>query len=133
MPDVLSLTLPLVERETAFSFAARVAARNGLSAQEFARDMGLSFTRLIEGEGGDVDGLARCAGVSAEDLSAWTPVHLGEREHRFRGEITHAKAVKESTLWGCPECLREDAEASTLPPEQAMAIRGHWLFRPVTL
>ena len=133
MSDLLALTLPLVERETAFSFAARLAARNGLSASAFALDMGLSFGRLIDGDPGDIAELARLAQVSPDALAAWSPVHADGRRHRFRGETMHAKAVKDSTLRGCMLCLREDAARSSLPPEQTMAIRGDWLFRPVTL
>ncbi|WP_369127707.1 TniQ family protein [Rhodovulum sulfidophilum] len=99
----------------------------------FCTDMGLSFSKVIDG---NPEALARLADLSAtdvEELRRWSPRYLGNREHEFRGNRLHAKAIKESTIRGCPACLREDAEAAPDSFEGDMYIRGHWLFRPVTL
>ncbi|MEN9061889.1 TniQ family protein [Ponticoccus litoralis] len=123
----------LQDRETAFSFVSRLAAMNGVDTAGFCTDMGLPFTKMIDGT---PDALARLADLSAtdvEELRRWSPRYLGNREHEFRGNRLHAKAIKESTVRGCPACLREDAEAAPDSFEGDMYIRGHWLFRPVTL
>ncbi|UWQ75811.1 TniQ family protein [Leisingera sp. M658] len=133
MNQHLSLVPELGNREPAFSFASRVAAYNGVSTQDFTADMGLSFTRIIDGATKDLAQLAILCSQSAEAIEAWSPKYLGSRRHRFRGQYMHAKAIRETTVRGCPLCLREDAEGQDLPPDQAMHLRGDWLFRPVTL
>ncbi|WP_338092661.1 TniQ family protein [Salipiger mangrovisoli] len=129
----LSLIPSIRGRETAFSFVSRIAALNGVGAAGFCADMGLSFSRIIEGKVEDLLGLATLCRIDADDLKSWSPLYLGNREHSFRGHRLHAKAIKESTVRGCPICLREDAETSTDAPERAMYVRGDWLFRPATL
>ncbi|OSP53531.1 hypothetical protein BV911_17525 [Pseudoruegeria sp. SK021] len=129
----LSLTPTLIAREPAFSFASRVAALNGVTAAGFATDMGLSFARITDGDTDDVAKLAALCGVDVLELQGWTPVHIGGRQHSFRGHSLHARAVKQTSLRGCPVCLCEDARTSPDAPELSMAIRGHWLFRPVTI
>ncbi|BAQ68028.1 hypothetical protein NHU_00860 [Rhodovulum sulfidophilum] len=133
MTTPISLAPDLQDRETAFSFVSRLAAMNGVDTAGFCTDMGLPFTKMIDGK---PDALARLADLSAtdvEELRRWSPRYLGNREHEFRGNRLHAKAIKESTVRGCPACLREDAEAAPDSFQGDMYIRGHWLFRPVTL
>ncbi|MCE8467527.1 TniQ family protein [Rhodovulum sulfidophilum] len=133
MTTPLPLAPDLQDRETAFSFISRLAAMNGVDTAGFCTDMGLSFNKVIDG---NPEALARLAVLSAtdvEDLRHWSPRYLGNREHEFRGNRLHAKAIKESTIRGCPACLREDTEATPGRVEGGMYIRGHWLFRPVTL
>ncbi|WP_444454514.1 TniQ family protein [Rhodobacter capsulatus] len=43
------------------------------------------------------------------------------------------KAVKETTVRGCPICLRQDSESADGPAPEAMALRGHWMLRPATI
>lgn len=133
MTNELSVVATLHAHEPAFSFASRVAALNGVSAADFSTDMGLSFTKITDGNADDLSELAALCRVDVHDLRAWTPIHLGKRVHAFRGQYLHAKAIKETTLRGCPICLREDAERTPGAPEQLMSVRGHWLFRPVTI
>ena len=133
MTTPLPLARDLQDRETAFSFVSRLAAMNGVDTAGFCTDMGLPFSKVIDG---NPEALARLADLSAtevEDLRLWSPLYLGNREHEFRGNRLHAKAIKESTVRGCPACLREDAAAAPGRAEGDMYIRGHWLFRPVTL
>lgn len=116
-------------REPAFSFLSRTARLNGVPTRIFAGDMGLSFSKMIEGDEEQISKLAGLTGCDTDTLMAWTPRYLGGREHSFRGHVMHAKAIKESHLRGCPECLREDMAHLRGGP----ALRGDWLFRPVTL
>lgn len=133
MSGRLALTLPLLERETAFSFMSRIASRNGLPVQDFGADMGIPFAKIVDGDPEAIRNLSEITGAPFEDLLAWTPEYLGQREHAFRGELFHAKGIKATTVKGCPMCLRQDATESDRPPAQAMALRGHWLPRPTTL
>jgi hypothetical protein len=133
LTDFLALSLPLSPCETAFSFMSRIAARNGISAQSFGNDMGIPFSAIIDGNPDAIGSLATLTHASCEDLLAWSPQNRGKRQHSFRGEIFHAHGIKATVIRRCPVCLREDAAASDRPPEQSMAIRGHWLPRHVTL
>lgn len=123
MSTRLALSLALAPGETAFSFMARLAARNGMAASTFGTDMGIPFGAVIDGDPQALARLAALAGVPEAELAAWSPVSQGGWQHAFRGEIFHARGLKETTLRGCPHCLREDAASSALPPEQAMAFR----------
>ncbi|MPQ94822.1 TniQ family protein [Thioclava sp. JE_KL1] len=129
----LSLAPQHGEREPAFSYLSRVAARYGVPTRDFAADMGLSFSRIIDGDPRDITALAELTDTEAERLLAWSPKYLGNRNHYFCGHVMHAKAIKESAVRGCPDCLREDLENGSASPEGAVFIRGEWLFRPVTL
>lgn len=112
---------------------SRIAARNGVSARAFGQDMGIPFGAVIDGNAEAIEKLATLTNASCEDLRAWSPQNMGARRHSFRGEMFHARGIKDTVIRGCPACLREDAAASDRPPEQSMAIRGHWLARHVSL
>ena len=133
MSTPLPLAPDLQDRETAFSFASRTASLHGTDAAAFCTDLGLSFSRIISGNTADLCRLAELCAIDFEQLQDWSPTHLGNRTHVFRGHSLHAKAIKESTIRGCPLCLRQDAVRHLDKPATEMYIRGHWLFRPVTL
>lgn len=121
------------EGEPAFSYLSRVAAQYGVPTRDFAADMGLSFSRVIDGDPKHLTALAELTDTEPERLVAWSPIYFGNRSHGFRGHVMHAKAIKESVVRGCPDCLREDLERGTSAPERSPFIRGEWLFRPITL
>jgi hypothetical protein len=129
----LSLSIPLKDRETGFSYLSRLAARHGLSAQTFALDFGLTFRAIIDGDRLALAELATLGGVEPDALQGWSPLHADGRVHFFRGEEFHAKAIKPTTIRGCPICLKADALASDRPAAEAMAVRGHWLPLPAML
>lgn len=129
----LSLSVCLKAREAGFSFLSRLAARHGLSPQSFSLDFGLTFRAVIDGDRAALTDLANLAGVDFTALQDWSPAHSEGRAHMFRGEEFHAKAIKPTTIKGCPICLRADVAASNRPAAEAMAIRGHWLPTPAML
>ncbi|MDE4306342.1 TniQ family protein [Phaeobacter gallaeciensis] len=133
MTTPLALMPAIKDRETAFSYVSRMAAMNGVDTAGFCTDMGLSLTKIINGVPEDLMKLAALCDSDVEDLKRWTPLYFGNRAHTFRGHRVHAKAIKDTTVRGCPVCLREDAEASPDNDTGEMYIRGHWLFRPVSL
>lgn len=51
----------------------------------------------------------------------------------FRGEIFVSRALRTPKLRGCPICLRLDAEAHGGAPRDAMAFRGDWQLREVSI
>ena len=127
MLEPLSLSVSLLWRETATSFTSRLAARNGLSAPDFCRDFGITFPAVVDSDPYALSVIATLGGVHPDELVAWSPIPAGSRLMNFRGHIFSGKTLRNPELRGCPICLREDAEKSTLPPEQAMAMRGHWV------
>ncbi|MCV2893720.1 TniQ family protein [Lentibacter sp. XHP0401] len=126
MPNPLPLTVSLLWRETATSFTSRLAARNGLSASAFCSDFGVSLRSIVDGNPVAICAIAELGGVDPEKLAAWSPVAIGERRLNFRGHVFHGKTLRNPEIRGCPICLQEDSQSVDLPPEQAMAIRGHW-------
>ncbi|WP_375260832.1 TniQ family protein [Palleronia sp.] len=125
---LLPLSVDLRERETATSYTARLASRNGVSAADLCQDFDVTFSQVVNGNPEALAVIADLGGVSASDLAAWSPIYRGNRRHDFRGHIFHSKTIRRPEFHGCPLCLREDAEESDLPPEQAMAMQGHWLI-----
>mgnify|MGYP000144389280 CR=1 FL=1 len=123
----LPLSVPLGEREPAFSFMSRLANRNGLPATTFGGDFDLPFSRVIQGDELVCRRLAELGGVAPDALLEWTPIHLGGGEHSFRGELFHAKSIKPVGLRGCPACLREDLARNPAPWMPHM--RADWLLR----
>ncbi|MGY6549340.1 MAG: TniQ family protein [Roseinatronobacter sp.] len=85
-----------------------------------------TFPSIVNGDPEALRVIALLGGVNPDELSAWSPVVIGSRRLSFRGHIFHGKAVRNPELRACPICLREDAQSSELPPEQAMGMRGHW-------
>ena len=52
---------------------------------------------------------------------------------RFRGEVFVSRALRNPIMRGCPVCLRSDAQHHSGAPAEAMAMRGDWQFREITL
>jgi hypothetical protein len=103
---------------------------------EFAQNMGFSFRRILDGDAEALDNLAHWGGLTAtgiEVLQSWSGAPIGDVRMRFRGEVFISRALRNPTLRGCPICLREDAQAHSGGSAEAMAMRGDWQLREVTL
>src|SRR3990167_7755706 len=125
-----------VPRETVPSFLSRFAAMRLTPMVEFAQNMGFSFRRILDGDPEALDSLAHWGGLTAagiEVLQSWSGMPIGDVRMRFRGEVFISRALRNPTLRGCPVCLREDALAHSGDPAAAMAMRGDWQLREVTL
>lgn len=103
---------------------------------EFAHNMGVSLRRFLDGDGEALASLLRWGGLTASELAtlqSWSGEPLGDVRMLFRGEVFVSRALRNPTVRGCPVCLREDAVAHSGDAAQAMAIRGDWQLREVTL
>lgn len=123
-------------RETLYSYLARLAAAWRTETPELAYDMGVPFRRLLnqdEEAFGNVAEWAKLAPDIMEELLSWTGIRAGNVRMKFRGELYVSRALRNPVMRGCPICLREDAAGTTGPPHAAMAMRGDWQFREVTL
>ncbi|SFD77726.1 TniQ family protein [Roseivivax sediminis] len=123
--NTLPLSVQRVDQEPAFSFLSRLAHHNGLPAAIFAEDLGIKFSEVVAGHADAIIRLAARAGVEPEEILGWTPKHLGDREHEFRGEIFHAKSIKATSIKACPACLRQDIESG----RHMGALRAQWMPR----
>jgi hypothetical protein len=125
-----------IPRETLYSYLSRMAATWRTEAPDLAYDMGAPFRRLLNQDEEAFDALAGWAdlktGVMAELLS-WTGVRAGNVRMEFRGELYVSRALRNPVMRGCPVCLRGDAAGASGPAHGAMAMRGDWQLREVTL
>lgn len=136
----MSVPLPLrvapLPRETLPSFISRLAAVNGASTTDFAVDMGFAFKRVLEMDEVAIAALATISGISLgqlEALKSWTGVRAGNVRMAFRDEVFVSRALRNPKVRGCPICLQEDAKAHRARPIEAMAMRGDWQFREVSI
>ena len=136
MLNPLNFRPTLVSRETAPSFLSRMAAMNGVSSAEFAVDMGFSLKRIVNGDNLAIECLAELGGLDLDQLTtlrSWTGQTLGNVRMSFRSEVYVTRALRATTVKGCPACLREDVSATDGNPRTAMVMRGDWLLRSVNL
>ena len=123
-------------RETLYSYLARLAAVWRTDAPDLAYDMGAPFKRLLnqdEEAFGNLADWTKLAPDTMEELLSWTGTRAGNVRMKFRRELYVSRALRNPVMRGCPACLREDAAATIGPPHGAMAMRGDWQFREVTL
>jgi hypothetical protein len=128
----LQLVVPLGPREVAFSYMSRLARRNGVSLADFAVDMGLPVTAVVQGKSDALERLAELGGLSDAALQAWTPVHATRKTYHFRGLELDRFAFRRRPIRACPDCLREGEVAAGVPGT-GMIFRGDWLLRHVTI
>ncbi len=136
MRTPLPLRITPVARETVPSFLARLAAVNGLSTRDFAVDMGFTLRRAVELETDTLGILAVRGGLDEKamrELTSWTGSSVGEVRMSFRGEVFVSRALRNPEVRGCPVCLRQDAEGHPGRPTHAMAMRGDWQLREVSV
>lgn len=118
------------------SYLTRIAALNGVSATEFAQDMGLTLKKIINLEEDAVRALSECGGltdIQTKELISWTGQNVGDFRMVFRNEIFVSRALRNPIIRGCPVCLREDAETDPSRPLAQMAIRGDWQLRELNV
>jgi hypothetical protein len=107
-----------------------------VSSIDFAIDIGGSLKRIINLDGDLVRTLATLGGLVSEgheELLSWTGVPIGNVRIEFRREAFVSRAVRNPKVRGCPRCLREDAAGHKGPAIQAMAMRGDWQLREVSI
>lgn len=129
---MLRLRSDLNNCETLASYTSRLAAWNGLSAPEFAYDMGINFRDIIIGKPEAVEVIAKVSGEDPQALLSCSPVQVASRRLSLNGHVFPSKTLFDPVVRGCPKCLIEDAEADVSAPHKHMSMRGHWLVGHVT-
>lgn len=127
MSGLLEDALPLLPRETAFSYASRLAAYYGCqTTDQFCRDFGIDLRKLTRADEQSLQSLAEltCADVSA--LRQWTIVVKG-RKKTINGQLVYSGSTSRSRWRFCPCCVLEDIAAQPdLQPDLAIYARAEW-------
>ncbi|MCD1637054.1 TniQ family protein [Martelella mediterranea] len=132
MSSVLPAPPSPKSRETTISYLSRLAASKGVSAREYASDMGVSLKRVINQEDEALKRMAYWGRLSIEQLAdqvSWAGSPAGDVRLNFRGELYGTRSLRNPVVRGCPHCLREDMDNCANAPAAAMAMRGDWQFR----
>ncbi|WP_458792555.1 TniQ family protein [Yoonia sp. MH D7] len=82
---------------------------------------------MVNGDNLAVECLAELGGLNLEQLTtllSWTGQTLGNERMPFRSEVFVTRALRATTVKGCPVCLREDVIATGRDPRTAIAMRG---------
>lgn len=125
MGTPLALRVDPQDRETLPSFLSRMATANGTSVLKFCSDMGVSYRGLIKLNAADLKNFADlCALTEAQisELVSWTGQAVGDVRMRFRGEVFVSRSLRNPTMRGCPDCLKEDMDKC---PRSPLAPNGH--------
>lgn len=108
----LGLTVPSVFGESATSFAARLARRNGAPRLiPFCSDMGVDHRALTNGNETEILRLAALAGVDPGPLLFWTPRLLAPGWFKLGHERVKFTAFARTRIRTCPNCLSEGPDA----------------------
>lgn len=129
----LSLSVDLIERETAQSLAARVAARNGVPVRDFCNDVGIKHHQLAINKPRSLEVLAALASVDRDALSRWTTNLQTKAKIVLGGHTFFRRSINYAEVRGCPSCLREQIKNDPQNPMTQMAVLGHWFLKPYTL
>jgi hypothetical protein len=116
----LRVTVIRGEGETPASFAARLAAANGLSAREFCLDWDITFQSVVDGDAAAVATIANKGGVPAADLQKHAFVRGENWHYEYRGEQLLRSSLRRKRIDVCPACLKADIAASDLMPQIAV-------------
>ncbi len=119
-------------RETTISYLSRLAASKGVGAREYASDMGASLKRVVNQDDEALERMAHWGKLSPEqldELKSWTGCRAGNVRLKFRGELYVSRSLRNPTIRGCPDCLREDLDNDHDDPLEVLVMRGHWQFR----
>lgn len=132
----LALRPEPVHRETLHSFVSRMAAMNRVDTVDFCVDMGFSIKKLVDPNVEVLNIIAAIGGLdvkSVSSLRAWTAEKSDDVRMIFRGEEFVSRALKNPKVRGCPICLQEDAGSHPERPLAAMAMRGDWQLREMSV
>ncbi|XZQ28054.1 TniQ family protein [Rhodobacter capsulatus] len=110
-----------VPRETVPSFLSRLAAMRRTEMAEFARNMGFSVRRFLDGDPEALAGLVTWGGVTPAqlaELQSWSGEAVGEVRTRFRGGRSSCCGRFATRSCGAARsaCARMRSAIPALPP-----------------
>ncbi|MCC8944188.1 TniQ family protein [Bradyrhizobium sp. Arg62] len=126
----LVLTVPAGVGETPTSFAARLAARNFVSARDLLRDFGLSFQDVVDGDEHTIRRLADLGGAEFECLKR-NSIHKVGMMYSLNGQTITKPGIRRRRVHLCPVCIQDDIAASILAPGLAAYGRSEWAIEAI--
>ena len=124
-----NLTVPLGDAETPWSFASRLAARNGLNAREFCLDWETRFQAVVNGDPEALGVIAGFAGISSNALATHSFYRIGRWGFNYRGQRLDRLMFRYGKIHVCPACLRNDIRRNPkLAPRIAVYHRALWMI-----
>lgn len=113
--------------ESALSFAARLATfHTGGRLTAFLRDVGIGPMAMVSGEPEAVARLAEVSGTDRAALDHNTPIRVGKRAYRLRGQILPAEFFVRPKTAYCPACLHADDQTVRGHPAKVRRHRWFW-------
>lgn len=126
----LALTLFAEVGETPTSLASRVAARNFVSARDLARDFGISFQKIVDGDELEIRRLADLSNAEIQDLLPNAIRKIGTM-YELRGQSITKPAIRRAKVHICPLCIQGDIARSLLSPQLAAYGRPEWALAAI--
>jgi hypothetical protein len=124
-----NLTVPLGEAEAPWSFASRLAARNGLNAREFCLDWETRFQAVVNGGPDALSAIAGFAGISPSVLARHSFNRIGRWGFDYRGQRLDRLSFRFGKIHVCPACLKNDIRRNPkLAPRIAVYHRALWMI-----
>ncbi len=131
----LRLGHPLQDHEPAMSYAARLAALNGVDLRKLLGDMRIDNLALGRGEEDAVESLAALRSLGREDrerLLRATPWHaVGDKVPTVNGNPLLPGSVLATSTRVCPHCIAEDLERFDGPWTARPWLRLDWVLAHV--
>jgi hypothetical protein len=93
--------------ETPASFASRLARRNFVGGRDFAKDFGLSFQKVVDGDTNEIRRLAELSGVKVQHLLTNAIRKIGTA-FEFRGQTISKLGLRRARVHVCPTCIQDD-------------------------
>lgn len=121
----LALTITPGVDETPTSYASRLAARNFVRARDLMRHFELSFQRVADGDEYTIRQLARLGDAPFDTLMS-NAIRKAGNLFSLRGEQISISMIRRARVHVCPTCIKEDVNASALPPKLAAYGRPEW-------
>ena len=110
----LAITVPICKGETLISYVSHLATANGIvSAPEFCRDVGLSWSSLRQGRNEQLERLSELSGVRTDDLKNAANVSIGALDYMLSGQQVTRKSLVQHETRVCPLCVVDDAAKGT--------------------
>lgn len=124
----LAESLVLRPRETAFSFASRLAAYCGCqSTDQFCQDFSMSLAKLMIGDEATIQRLAIIGNADFASLKRWSVQALSKKRKLINYEVIDVMSSARHTWSFCHRCAEEDIAAHPeLTADLAVYGRAEW-------
>lgn len=121
-------TLRLMPRETALSYASRLAAYSGcLSTRQFCMDFEIDLDNLMRGDQTALAHLAVLTGADFDELRRWSITHVNTHQKVINHETIGLTRSSRKKWFFCPCCAAEDIRSMPdLPADLAVYGRAEW-------